>query len=74
MHELRGGGDLLQPDIKTPHMALTVHVDIVRRTGLAIPKILDFFFFSDNTLALYYSFKKKIGRKKNKKQLNSILP
>lgn len=40
---------LLKPDIKTPHMALTVHVDICK-TGLAIPKI--FFFFSDNTLAI----------------------
>lgn len=50
---------LLQPDIKTPHMALTVHVDIVERTGLAIPKILFFPFLSDNTLAIILELKKK---------------
>lgn len=28
-----------KPDSKTPDMALTVHVDIVKRTGLAISRI-----------------------------------
>lgn len=59
---------LLQPDIKTPHMALTVHVDIVERTGLAIPKILFFPFLSDNTLAIILELKK------NGNKINSTLP
>lgn len=38
------GGISLQPR-KTPHMASTVHVDIVKRTGLAIPRISFYCFF-----------------------------
>lgn len=62
------GGVSLQPH-KTPHMALTVHVDVVERTGLAISKISFYFiffqtfYFSDNTLPIILQLLKRMGNK-----------
>lgn len=53
-----------KPDSKTPDMALTVHVDIVKRTGLAISRI---FLVTTPWLILQLFLKKGREGKKKKK-------
>ncbi len=62
-----GGKSSAKPDRKTPDMALTVHVDIVKKkSGLAISRI----FFLVTTPWLIIQLLKKKGQKMIKKKLN----